>query len=31
MTASAKLIYDGRIEEYEKLIPEIERLQNMEI
>ncbi len=31
MTASAKIIYDGKIEEYEKLIPEIERLQNMEL
>jgi hypothetical protein len=31
MTASAKLIYDGKIEECAKLIPEIERLQNMEI
>lgn len=31
MTASAKLIYDGKVEEYSKLIPEIERLQQMEI
>ena len=31
MTASARLIYDGKLEEYSKLIPEIERLQNMEL
>ena len=31
VTASAKLIYDQKIEEYARLIPEIERLQKMEL
>lgn len=31
MTTSAKIIYDGTVEKYAKLIPEIEKLQNMEI
>ncbi len=31
LTACAKVIYDGKLEEYSKLIPEIERLQNMEL
>ena len=31
LTTSAKIIYDGNVEKYAELIPEIERLQNMEI
>lgn len=31
LTTSARIIYDGNVEKYAELIPEIERLQNMEI